>query len=170
MNQPTRTDSKFGEFSKMLQPEDCMLFHRNPEQWTFKIQSHHLAWAATSTDHEPFPFDIGSGSSIDHLCGQKMCHRKEHLSLAAQHRTNIMRINCPGILLLVHEDEIVQESPCNHAFVEEITSLESLLLNSCKKVSIQRIDDQTAAIISQRWTHILSTALMRTSSLSIPSG
>lgn len=115
------------------------------EHKQLKVFTHHVAYLA----HVGIlPADLGKGSSIDHLCGQRGCHNPKHLDLAVEHRTNVARINCEGIILLVLQDTyIIQEFPCSHA--KSGLDHDKAILDSCRKLRVLRLDDKTVDIVAK---------------------
>ena len=113
-----------------------------PDQ--LKIFTHHIAYLA---HHGDLPGNLGKGSSIDHVCGQKACHRPEHLGVAVRHRDNTARINCDGVNLLVAARAlIVQEFPCQHGNGD---NMDERILNSCCKIRVLHMDAFAFQLVSQ---------------------
>jgi hypothetical protein len=115
--------------------------------WWFKVQTHHVGLRA-QRNAPLLPLDLGAGSSVDHLCGNKGCHRPEHLILAPTHITNIARIGCSGVLLNVQDGNIVGETPCRHAIG---TTLQERIQTGCRRVHIVPIAFETGAVVTHNW-------------------
>lgn len=101
-----------------------------------KLFTHIVGWASATC--ALLPSNLGGGTSIDHLCGSKGCHKPEHLQLATRHADNIARIGCQGVLLLVRNNHIVQELPCSHA---PAGTHEERVLLGCQRVRVVTISD-----------------------------
>lgn len=125
-----------------LQWQTRLNFDRMPFGSQKKVLAHVLAYAAHNAG--PLP-ELGNGSSIDHLCGQKGCFRPSHLDLAQEHRTNVARIGCLGLILVVIGKVIVSMRPCIHAIPNDDHT--AYVLSSCVKIQcITLSDDEILAI------------------------
>jgi len=104
-----------------------------------KLPCHHLAYLAAKSGSQ-IPDDMGSGSSLSHLCDVKGCIRGEHLELTTEHVDNLVRQRCHGVTLLVAYDFILHEIPCGHASGD--TLLEKVE-SSCRKLRVVNIPDSS---------------------------
>lgn len=93
-----------------------------------KILAHHIAYNAQAKAaphmYPELPYDLGSGSSVSHLCDNK-CFSWQHLIGAEQHVENMERQRCIGMLLLCYEGVICQVVNCPHFESKEDGSVES---------------------------------------------
>lgn len=118
-----------------------------------KIGRHQLAYVAGRRDTDALiPHNLGSGASISHLCDTMDCIEKSHLVLEIEHRENLVRQRCKGVLLIVSTWNrlILQEEPCVHGVeaaqklsqhlvgleASEAQSLSRQLALSCRKVQV----------------------------------
>ena len=111
-----------------------------------KIMMHHVAYNADPGRRAalPIPVDAGAGGSISHICDRK-CVRVSHLEGTNEHNKNLQRQRCRGTILVVLEDTIVQELPCEHGTGTQ--HQERLLTSCCRSLSIVSLSDDTARYI-----------------------
>lgn len=106
-----------------------------------KLQCHHVAYNASSKRGSvPIPLDVGSGSSISHLCDTPGCIEIPHLEVSSEHGENLVRQRCNGVLLCLVGTVITQEEPCVHA---RGNSVQDRISTSCRGVRMLRLDDVT---------------------------
>jgi hypothetical protein len=155
------------QINSNLSPAGSEAFRTIPRWYTFmKVQTHHIGYLAKDDRSLGLTTAIGRGSSIDHLCGNKGCHRPEHLAFAESHLTNMNRINCAGVCLYVQDNEIVDERPCPHAeAISHGGNRDELILNSCTKITVFRVEDHTEAVVTGNW-QAKTSAILRASSFS----
>lgn len=91
-----------------------------------RLGTHHLAYNAkvaraksAGIDLEPLPLDVGSGSSVSHLCDNPKCANPAHLEVALAHRDNMARQRCSGVTLVVVSGVIIEVDHCPHYEVDE---------------------------------------------------
>lgn len=110
-----------------------------------KLSCHHVAYNASSKrDSVSLPSNLGSGSSISHLCDTAGCIEPDHLEVSVAHVDNMARQRCNGVELLLVGQVITQEWPCDHG---KGKSSHDLIMTSCRRVKIRRVDGNTKAEI-----------------------
>jgi hypothetical protein len=104
-----------------------------------KLPCHHLAYLA-SNPSVTIPGDMGSGSSMSHLCDTGGCIRGEHLELVTHHVENMNRQRCHGVTLIVALDLVLHEIPCSHAVGD---TMAEKISSCCRKIRVIRIPDSS---------------------------
>lgn len=102
----------------------------------------------------PLPLNLGSGSSVSHLCDQTGCVRKDHLEVAIVHQTNMNRQRCVGMTLVVIADFIVAEIACKHAagtYFEKLTTC-------CRKVQVLEVGLGDAAFVVESIMSVINAS------------
>jgi hypothetical protein len=131
----------------------------------FRAQAHHIAYnASDSRVLAPLPLDCGRGGSISHPCDQRGCIT--HVEATPEHKDNMDRQRCSGILLLHFRGSIIKEMPCVHGrdlgvvceheggldFVgvvnRESELLKAQLRRSCLKIRLLEISEADFLIMS----------------------
>lgn len=76
---------------------------------------HHLAVRKANLE---LPSNLGSGSSVSHLCDRIGCIKLEHLEISSQHQENLTRQRCQGLTLVIADvlgaPQILTINPCVH--------------------------------------------------------
>lgn len=115
-----------------------------------KIPLHHLAFKS-GDENETVLTNMGTGSSISHLCDKWGCIRVEHLEHCVEHIDNLARQRCTGVTLFCVAGQIAAECPCEHGVGDDI---ESQIERSCRKLRVfQFSDDQARSLLSSLQTH-----------------
>lgn len=109
-----------------------------------KIPAHHLALRAKAG--ERLPSNLGSGSSVSHLCDNKNCINPEHMEVAEEHSANLRRQRCPGVTVIEFGQRVLQVQSCPHG--NGLTHL-SRLNNSCRRIHVVRLDERVAERMQQ---------------------
>lgn len=85
------------------------------------------------------PDNVGSGGSVDHLCDGDGCIEAEHCIPAAQHKTNVDRINCPGVGLFCSGDVITGVLPCQHAVKDAENNID--VESGCRRLYLLNVPE-----------------------------
>lgn len=118
-----------------------------------KLLVHHVAYNAKyagspgKRGESPIPLDVGSGSSISHLCDTRGCVEPSHLVAAAAHADNMDRQRCNGVLLVVYQSAIIHEVPCKHSVSKDGTLSSEAIDSSCRRLQIVRLPDEAVGFL-----------------------
>jgi hypothetical protein len=122
-----------------------------------KFPCHHLAFLAKDPSKK-IPDDMGSGSSMSHLCDSIGCIRGEHLELVTHHVENMDRQRCHGVTLIVALDLVLHEIPCSHAVGD---TMDAKISSCCRKIRVIKIPDSSLdALLSAM--QVLTAACLNT--------
>lgn len=117
-----------------------------------KLQRHHVALNADLVKRAAgpvIPLNAGKGGSVSHLCDKTGCARACHLETASLHRDNVDRQRCPGPLLMLFRDEIVEEKPCRHGEQVSSTPVEQFHHSCLGCLQVLELSEDAASVISR---------------------